>query len=113
MITYSVYITTNGPEEAESIARTVLEDRLAACVNIFTPIHSIYRWQGRIHSDTEVAMIVKTSEPKLSSLINKVRELHSYSCPCIEAFPIETGNADFLEWIADSCDENYGKQTEI
>lgn len=106
MRTYSVYITVNNPEEAESMARALVEEHLAACVNIFSPIRSIYRWEGAVHSDSEVAMIVKTSEKRLASLINKVRELHSYSCPCIEAFSIETGNADFLQWIVDACTDS-------
>lgn len=103
MNTYSVYITVPDQDEARTIGRALVEERLAACANIFPAIHSIYRWQGKVHSDSEAALIVKTSEKQLSSLINRVKEMHSYSCPCIEAFPIETGNADFLNWILESC----------
>ncbi len=98
-----VYITVPSLEEAEKIARTLLEKRLAACVNIF-PVKSMYWWEGKIETATEFAMIVKTRAEKFSELRDEVRKLHSYSVPCICALPIERGLREFLDWIDESVE---------
>lgn len=94
-----VYITASSPEEADGIARTLVERRLAACVNILGPIRSVYRWEGTIENATEIALLAKTEDDRLSDLIETVRGLHSYSVPCIVAVPITAGNPDFIDWI--------------
>ena len=94
-----VYMTAGSREEAATIGRALVEERLAACVNIISPMQSIYRWQGKIEEDSEVVMIAKTTARHMDRLISKVRELHSYECPCIVAWEIVDGNAPFLEWI--------------
>jgi periplasmic divalent cation tolerance protein len=100
-----VYMTAGSREEAAAVGRVLVEERLAACVNIISPMQSIYRWQGKIEEDSEVVMIAKTTSRRMDRLISKARELHSYECPCIVAWEIADGNASFLEWIAREVDD--------
>ncbi len=97
-----VFITAPGEEEASKIARSIVEIRLAACVNIVKNVRSIYRWQGNIQDDSEVLMVVKTRKELFSDLTAKVKELHSYSVPEIIALPIVDGSKDYLQWLAES-----------
>jgi periplasmic divalent cation tolerance protein len=97
-----VYITAADPEEASRIARALTERRLAAGVNIFGPLRSVYRWKGKIHSATESALIVKTRSACFAALTRLVRELHSYETPCIVALPLVRGDAAFLRWIGEN-----------
>ena len=94
-----VYITAPNEEESAKIARALVEERLAGCVNIIKPIRSIYRWQENIEDDTETLMIVKTQKRLFESLENRVRELHSYSVPEIIAVPVVEGSKDYLKWL--------------
>ncbi|MCX7725628.1 MAG: divalent-cation tolerance protein CutA [Chitinispirillaceae bacterium] len=94
-----LYITTKDTTEAEAIGKKLIEEHLAACVNIFDKIKSIYRWEGKICEDNEAVLIVKSREDLLSKIVKRVKELHSYSCPCIIALPVIGGNEDFLNWI--------------
>mgnify|MGYP001030817742 CR=1 FL=1 len=96
-----VYITAKDGEEAKRIGRILIEEGLAACGNIF-PIRSIYRWEGGIQEDEEVAMFIKTKAELVDEILKKVKEVHSYEVPCIVSFPIEKGCAKFLEWIEKS-----------
>ncbi len=81
------------------IARTVVEERLAACANLLGSIQSIYQWKGQICEDEEVALILKTSNDRKNELVARIRELHVYETPCIVCMPITDGNPDFLNWI--------------
>ena len=94
-----VYVTTDKRDEALAIARTVVEERLAACANLLGPIESVYWWDGAVQQGNEVAFILKTDEALLGALIQRIEELHSYECPCIVALPIEGGHEPFLKWI--------------
>ncbi len=94
-----LYITAAKVEEARRIGRALVEARLAACANIVPGIESIYHWQGAIVEDREMLLIVKTRAELVDAAIAKVRELHSYTCPCVVALPILAGNADYLEWL--------------
>ena len=102
MQTYWVYVTAGSREEAETIGRTLVGEEIAACANIFDGVRSVYRWQGAVHEDAEAVMIAKTTHAYLDTLIARVRELHSYDCPCVVAIPVAAGNPDYLQWIADS-----------
>lgn len=102
MQTYWIYTTAGSREEAETIARALVQEEIAACANIFDGVRSVYRWQGAVHEDAEAVMIAKTTHAHLDRLIARVRELHSYDCPCVVAMPIAAGNPDYLTWIADS-----------
>lgn len=97
----SIYITAGKEDEAHRIGRILIEEKLAACVNIH-PIKSIYRWEGNIEEETEVAMLVKTKAGLVDEVIKKVKELHSYEVPCIISLPIEKGYPDYLKWIEES-----------
>ncbi len=95
-----VYMTAGNRGEAAAIGRRLVEERLAACVNILSPMQSIYRWEGRVEEAEEAVMIAKTSAGCLERLISRVRELHSYDCPCVVAWKITEGHPAFLDWIA-------------
>ena len=94
-----VLITTSDEDEAARIARALVEARLAGCVNIIKDIRSIYSWQGKIEDEKEVLMVAKTRESLLDLLMEKVKELHSYTVPEIIALPIIQGSEDYLKWL--------------
>ena len=96
-----VYITAASEEEAAKIGRMLVEERLAACANLLGRIGSIYWWEGKLQEDEEAALIVKTTEALVHRVIERVKQAHSYSCPCVVALPINGGNPEFLEWIAE------------
>lgn len=96
-----VYITAKDEEEANRIGQALVGEKLAACVNIH-PIRSIFRWQGEISQEDEVAILAKTRAELVDEVMNRVKELHSYEVPCIIVLPLEKGNPDFLEWISQS-----------
>lgn len=95
-----VLVTASSQKEAETIASSLIETKLAACVNLL-PIHSIYIWQGKIHSDSEWQLIIKTDLSLFSQLEKKILELHSYEVPEIIALPIIAGSQPYLQWISD------------
>ena len=97
----SIYITAGDEEEAGKIGRALVEEKLAACVNIL-PIRSVYRWEENIEEEGEVVMFVKTRDELADKVIGRVKELHSFDVPCIVTFAIEKGNADYLRWIEES-----------
>ena len=94
-----VYITTETPAEARAIGPALVEARLAACVNIIEGMTSIFRWEGKIQQGSETVLIAKTRRELVEPLTARIKELHSYSCPCVVALPILEGNPDFLRWI--------------
>jgi len=98
---HSIYITTQDEKEARQIGKTLVEEKLAACVNIH-PIKSIYRWEGQIQEDDEMALFVKTKAELADEVIQRVKELHSYEVPCIVSLLIENGYPAFLKWIEES-----------
>ena len=96
---YSVYITAPDRDVALRIARTLVEEKLAACANILGPMTSVYRWEGRVMEEGEVALITKTSGRRLAELMARAKAIHPYQVPCIVAWPIETGHQPYLDWI--------------
>lgn len=99
MDNFIVFITASSENEAAKIARSLVEARLAGCVNIIKNIRSVYSWEGKIEDETEVLMIAKTQKKLLNPIIKKVKELHSYSVPEIIAMPITEGSEDYLKWL--------------
>ena len=97
-----VYITAPDEDSAKRIGRTLLEERLCACVNIVPRIKSMYWWQGKIEEDSEAVLIAKTRRDVFPALQSKVLEVHPYTCPCVIAIEIKDGYEDFLRWIDDS-----------
>lgn len=102
MSVVSVYCVFASAEEAERIGRQMVEERLAACVNILGACRSIYRWQGAVESAEEVPAIFKTSDLQADSLITRVAALHSYEVPAIAVWPIEKLLADYADWVEES-----------
>ncbi len=94
-----IYVTTGSPEEAAVIGRDLVESRLAACANLLPGMTSIYWWDGAVHEDGEASLILKTRADLIEAVTARIKELHSYDCPCVIALPITGGNSDFLNWI--------------
>ncbi|NNF98672.1 MAG: divalent-cation tolerance protein CutA [Desulfobacteraceae bacterium] len=100
MNVHMVYITTSDKKEARQIGRTLIDEKLVACVNIFDGINSMYQWNGELQDDTEAVLVAKTHPSRIPELIERVKALHSYECPCIVSLPISAGNPEFLAWVA-------------
>ena len=103
--TVMVYMTAANEAEAATLARALVEARLAACANILGPIRSFYWWEGKVQDGGEIALIAKTRAELVPALTAKVKELHSFSVPCVVALPIATGNPYFLHWICQETQE--------
>jgi periplasmic divalent cation tolerance protein len=95
-----LYITCGSGDEATMIARTVVEERLAACGNIIDAMRSIYRWEGKVSEDEETVLILKTTAERVETLTARVKALHSYDLPCVVEIPLGGGNAAYFDWIA-------------
>jgi periplasmic divalent cation tolerance protein len=96
-----IYATFPSGEQAERIGGMLVDRGLAACVNIFPAMISIYVWQGRRHREGEVAMLIKTREGLAERVIAEARKLHSYTNPAFVVLPVTGGSADFLAWIGE------------
>jgi periplasmic divalent cation tolerance protein len=94
-----VLITTGSQEEAERIASALVEELLAACVNIIPGVVSIYRWQGQVQRDAEWLLVAKSRQDVLRELVRRVQALHSYEVPEIIAVPVSGGSEAYLEWF--------------
>ncbi len=101
--TFAILLTTFPAEgDADGLARLLVGERLAACVNILPPMRSIYRWQGAIDSATECQIVIKTTADRVEALKTRLLELHPYELPEILVLPISGGGEAYLKWIADS-----------
>jgi periplasmic divalent cation tolerance protein len=96
----ALYVTCGSREEALKLGRALVEERLAACANVLAPHTAIYRWQGALQEDAELGLLLKTRRALVVRATARIKALHSYSTPCVVAFPIVGGNPDFLAWIA-------------
>ncbi len=94
-----VYITTSGNEESKKIGNTLVNEKLAACVNIISSIESIYLWKGDIENDEESLLIAKTKVDNIDKIIKRVKEIHSYETPAILAIPIIEGSKDYIDYL--------------
>jgi len=98
-----VLVTCGSANEARRMARTLVEGRLAACVNIVqTPLMSVYRWKGRVESAKEFLLLIKTTRGRFAALERGIRRLHSYDVPEIIALPVERGSLSYLAWLSES-----------
>jgi periplasmic divalent cation tolerance protein len=102
MSVVSVYCIFASAEEAERIGRTVVEERLAACINILGSCRSIYRWQGAVETSQETPAILKTTAEAADALISRIAGLHSYEVPCISVWPIDKLLLSYAEWVEQS-----------
>jgi periplasmic divalent cation tolerance protein len=99
MQVYFVYMTTRDEAEALVIGRTLVEERLAACINILPAMTSVYWWEGELEQSSEAVLIAKTQQGLVPELIERVKRLHSYACPSIVAWPVHAGHQPYLDWI--------------
>ena len=97
-----VLTTAGSQQEAQKIAEALVEHRLAACVNIISGIHSVYRWQGKVEQADEWLLLIKTTESASAPLRDAITKLHSYEVPECIVLSIEDGTPAYLDWIGDS-----------
>jgi periplasmic divalent cation tolerance protein len=100
-----VLVTCGSEEEALKIAHSLVEERVAACVNLISPVRSIYRWEGKIWDEKEWILIIKTQKESFEELERKVKSLHSYSVPEIIGLPIVEGSSSYLQWLEEMTEE--------
>jgi periplasmic divalent cation tolerance protein len=94
------YITCPDIEEARRIGRTLVLERLAACVNILPKMESFYWWEGKLENDQETVLIAKIRDESRAALLERVVELHPYDTPCVLFIPVTGGNPEYLDWLA-------------
>lgn len=99
-----VLVLTTLAAEADGsvLARTLVDERLAACVNVLPPMTSVYRWKGQVEQDREQQVIIKTTRDKLPALEARVRELHSYELPEFVVLAVVSGSDAYLRWVAEA-----------
>jgi len=97
-----ILVTAMNVEEANTISKKLVEDKLVACVNILDQVKSIFRWEGKIDEAQEVLMIMKSRKALFEKIVKVVKSLHSYSVPEVIALPVIDGNKDYLDWIKNS-----------
>ena len=102
-----VLVTAGNSDEALTIARTLVEESLAACVQIIPRIRSVYRWKGEICDEEESLLIMKTPTQLFPLLQDRVRQLHSYEVPEIVAFPLSLGLPDYLNWVIENTQDAF------
>jgi len=104
---YRLAITTcPNAEIADTIASTLVQERLAACVNILPGVRSVYEWQGRLEKAQELVLLIKSRDDKLNALETRLLELHPYELPELIVVPVSGGLAPYLSWIETQLDKN-------
>ncbi len=104
----SLYVTASSLAEGERLGRALIEERLAACVNIVPGIVSMHRWEGAVRRDEEVLLFAKTRESLAEAARQRLAELHGYDVPCILSLPIVDGHPAYLAWLAEQTDPSPG-----
>jgi len=100
--TLVVLVTCPNQDVGQTIGKALVEERLAACVNIIPRLRSIYRWEGKLCQDPEVLLVVKTRATCLAALTRRVKALHPYSNPEVIAVPVAGGSSPYLAWVRES-----------
>ncbi|MBE3577656.1 MAG: divalent-cation tolerance protein CutA [Limnochordales bacterium] len=108
---YLVYTTVSNAEEGAALGRQVVAERLAACANLIPQIRSFYWWEGRLVDDTESFLILKTTGERLPALIARLKELHSYTVPAINAVRLDAGHPDYWQWVQQVVGEFSGGES--
>lgn len=101
---YLFFVTVPNLHEGQKIARILVENKLAACVNIIKDIFSVYSWKGKIEEENEYLLLIKTTDEKSELIIQKIKEIHSYSEPECIGMKIDKGSETYLKWIKDVVD---------
>lgn len=99
-----ILVTAPSQDHAQAIAKTLVTEKLAACVTML-PVHSVYSWQGEVQADDEWQLIIKSELSKFAALSTKIQSIHPYDVPEIIALPIVAGSPSYLEWIAQTVGE--------
>ena len=99
MSVVAVYVVFADVDEAMRIGRTVVEERLAACINVLAPCTSIYWWEGTVARSDEAPALLKTTHARVDALIERLADLHSYEVPAIVALPVDRLAASFGDWV--------------
>ena len=94
-----VFTTVPDDDQAEGMARTLVVERLAACVNVHGPMTSVYRWKGTVSTDAERQLVIKTTREQVAALQARLQTLHSYELPEIIVVPVEGGSPGYLAWV--------------
>ncbi len=97
-----VVLVTCPPDKAQGIADALVEERVAACVNVVPSLHSVYRWKGAVHHEDEALLLVKTTKDRFEALKQAVLKHHPYELPEVIAVPVERGHTPYLEWVIES-----------
>lgn len=99
-----LYVTTETREDARSIGEMLVKQKLCACVNILDGMESIYWWDGKVQSDTECVLLIKTTASSVQAVTDAVIEHHGYDVPCVITLPLsaDEGNPEYLQWIQES-----------
>ena len=94
-----LYVICRSALEARKLGKILVKDKLVACTNIISNIHSIFNWNGKIGTNKEILLLGKTQKKNVKKIIKTIKSNHSYECPAILFFNVETGSGDFLKWI--------------
>jgi periplasmic divalent cation tolerance protein len=97
-----IFVTAGSQAEGKKIARQLVENKLAACVNISQPIESVYRWEGKIAEEGEFLLIIKSTRELFPEIEAEILKVHSYHTPEIICLPVIEGSRDYLQWVSDS-----------
>jgi periplasmic divalent cation tolerance protein len=96
-----IFCTCATSEQALTIGDSLIEARLAACVNVLPPVHSIYRWEGKVETADEVLLMIKTTRERFPAVRDRIAQLHTYDTPEIIAVPVLDGSDKYLAWLRD------------
>ena len=97
-----LYVTAPNREKALGIGRILVKERLVACVNLFAPIHSIYRWESQVEEAQEVVFVCKTTASLVQAVSQRIQALHPYQCPCVLSLPIEAMHPAYKQWLRET-----------
>jgi periplasmic divalent cation tolerance protein len=106
----AIVLTTFGVGQAVAVARTLVEERLAACVNVLPAMTSVYRWQGAVQQDAEEQVVIKTTSDRVAALEARLRELHHYELPEFLVFTADAGGEAYLKWVGVSTHQAVPEQ---
>jgi len=100
-----VLITASSKDEAAKIGTALVDEHLAACVNIVPEVRSLFFWEGKTRDEREILLICKSRLPRMEKLVARVKSLHSYTVPEVIALPIVAGSREYLDWVQDATKE--------
>ena len=96
------FSTIDDAANAREIARQLVQEGLAACINIIPKVTSVYKWKGQVETEEECLMVIKSTEDRLGQLIDRLHEIHPYDVPEAVAFPVEKGHPPYLDWVVEN-----------